>query len=215
MKYSCVIFDCDGVLVDSEPIALRVLAEMANELQVEITEEIAFKEFSGRSLQFCFDYVAKRSRTGLRDTFEEEYREKTFRAFSQELKAVAGVHSLIEKLTIPYCVASGGPMDKIKHNLTITKLLEKFEGRIFSSYEINSWKPEPKIFLHAAHSMGFSPTQCLVIEDSLSGVRAAKAGALNIVGFAHTEAQKAELEKENVEVFMKMEDLQKLICDSD
>ncbi|WP_299890467.1 HAD family hydrolase [uncultured Lacinutrix sp.] len=210
MKYKCIIFDCDGVLVDSEEISNAVLIQMANEVGAEITMEYAFKNFLGRSLQSCFKHIEKLIEKELPNSFEKDYRNRTFAAFKKDLKPIKGIHELLDKISIPFCVASSGPIGKIKLNLTTTKLIDKFENRMFSSYEIGSWKPNPEIFEYAAKKMGFKPSECVVIEDSLAGIRAGRKGGFDVFGFTN-ENNKSEFTKEGAKVFFEMNKLYKLL----
>jgi HAD superfamily hydrolase (TIGR01509 family) len=116
----------------------------------------------------------------LTSNFESEYRRITFEAFNNELEPIEGIHSLIENLKVPFCVASSGPLEKIRNNLTKTGLIDKFQDRMFSCYEIQRWKPKPDIFLHAAKNMGYKPDECAVVEDSAVGVQAAIAGGFDV-----------------------------------
>ena len=213
MKYKCIIFDCDGVLVDSEIISAEVLIEMAESVGVSIEREIAIKELTGRSLKNNFEYIEERATKKLPTTFEQDYRDKTYEAFKRKLKPITGVHELLGRLKIPYCVASSGPLKKIKLNLTITNLIDQFEGCIFSCYEIQSWKPDPEIYLHAAKEMGFTPDECVVIEDSISGVKAAKAGGFDVFVLANGHNQEA-LGQEAINIFYKMDSLYKLLSET-
>lgn len=210
MKYRCIIFDCDGVLVDSEGISIRVLIEMANTIGATIDTDYAHEHFTGNSLMRVLEIIEEQLGFPLPDTFEKEYRERSFQAFKTEMQPIKGVHELLEKITIPYCVASSGPMNKIKLNLTTTGLIDKFENRMFSCYDIGMWKPDPAIFLHAAKSMGFVPGECAVIEDSLPGIRAAKNGGFDVFGFARPKNQKA-FELEGAKVFFEMKELGELL----
>lgn len=185
MKYKCVIFDCDGVLVDSEAISSSVLTEMANELGIEISHEEALENFTGKSLKYSLNYIETKFGQSLTDDFEHQFRVKSFEQFALNLQPIDGIHELLNKLTIPFCVASSGPTKKIIRNLTTTNLIHYFEGKIFSSYEIQSWKPEPDIFLHAAKSMGFEVHECIVIEDSPTGIQAAQSGGFDVIGFVN------------------------------
>ncbi|MEM9338359.1 MAG: HAD family hydrolase [Bacteroidota bacterium] len=210
MKYKCILFDCDGVLVDSEEIANRVLVEMANEVGAEMDLQYAFDHFVGKSMSDCYDQIAQLISQPLPAQFDEEYRERSFQAFRSELKPIKGIHEVLDKLTVPFCVASSGPIEKIRLNLTTTDLIEKFEGKIFSCYEIGKWKPDPAIFLHAAKVMGFDPVDCVVIEDSLSGVKAARKGGFEV--FAYTNPKKKEVfEQEGANVFYEMKNLMELL----
>lgn len=206
----CIIFDCDGVLVDSEAIGNRVLLNMASEHGLEMSLEDAYKNFNGRSLKDCFQQIEQAIKNPLPEDFEIEYRKKSFEAFQIHLKPVEGVIEFINNLKIPYCVASSGPLEKINLNLKTTGLLEKFENKIFSSYQIKSWKPEPEIFLYAAQKMGFAVEECIVIEDSKAGIMAAVKGGFKVFGLAnHTNPK--ELENEGAIVFQSFHELASLL----
>ncbi|SHH25260.1 HAD family hydrolase [Winogradskyella jejuensis] len=183
-KYKCIIFDCDGVLVDSEPIGNQVLVDMANELGASIDIEYAFKYFKGNSIYDCIKHISSITNRNLTDDFVSEYRKRSYEAFEKQIKPIEGIKSVIQNLDIPFCVASSGPEKKIILNLGLTGLLPYFGGKIFSCYTIQKWKPKPDIFLLAAKTMGFLPEECLVIEDSLTGVEAAKKGGFKV--FAYT-----------------------------
>lgn len=210
MKYKCIIFDCDGVLVDSEAISTAVLIEMATAIDVEISVQYAEDNFSGKSLKSAFDDIEQRLGNKLPKGFEKEYRARTYEAFKTQIKPVKGIHEVINALSVPFCVASSGPVEKIRLNLASTKLLDYFEGRIFSSYEIGSWKPDPGIFEHAAANMGFKPSECVVIEDSIAGVQAARSGGFEVFGFGNLK-NKAALEREGATVFEEMKQLLRLL----
>ncbi|MGY8704563.1 HAD family hydrolase [Bradyrhizobium sp. 18BD] len=179
-----IIFDSDGVLVDSEIIALTVFARIAAEEGVAISVEDAVRSFRGVKMADCVREIERRLGRGVRDTFIADVRQATAIAFDAELKPVEGIHEALAEIIIPVCVASNGPMSKLTHALGLTKLLGHFEGRIFSAYEVGSWKPDPGLFLHAAQTMGAHPSHCIVVEDSLSGARAAKAAGMRVLGFA-------------------------------
>lgn len=180
MKYKCVIFDCDGVLVDSELITAEVLVSMAGNLGVHLDLDLFTQEFMGRSLNDIMCHLDRLTNGHLPLNFESEYRKKTYRAFKTELKPIDGIHSVVQNLKVPFCVASSGPLEKIRNNLTTTGLIDAFQDKMFSCYEIESWKPNPDIFLHAAKNMGFNPDECVVIEDSVVGVHAARAGGFDV-----------------------------------
>ncbi len=214
MKYKCIIFDCDGVLVDSVSISNQVLIDMAKSVGLHMDMELAMNMFSGASLMNAFEYIESRIETKLPDTFENEFRTRTFKAFKKDIKPIDGVRNAIEQINVPYCVASSGPVNKIKLNLTVTNLIDKFDDEhIFSSYQINSWKPEPGIFLHAADKMGFSPNECVVIEDTVEGIKAAKAGGFNVFGYVD-KSNKNHLSDEGVLVFNDMNNLIHLLTDT-
>lgn len=210
MKYKCIIFDCDGVLVDSEAISTQVMVDLLKTVDYHIDIESAIDLFTGLALKDNFAFVEKEIGRKLPEDFEATYRKLSFEAFQRDLKPIKGVHALLDKLTIPFCVASSGPINKIKLNLKATNLSHYFDDNIFSCYEINSWKPEPDIFLHAAKMMGFNPNECVVIEDSLPGVTAAKAGCFDVYALQN-ESNKTMLNGVDVPVFNNMNKLDSIL----
>lgn len=212
-NYKCIIFDCDGVLVDSEVLAIQTLVDMANEQGAEIDLKYALQNFKGSFLAECFRKIEAISGKSLPQDFESQYRKRSFEIFKKELQSVKGIKKVLENLTIPFCTASSGPQEKIRWNLTITGLFHFFEENIFSCYDIGKWKPDPAIFLHAAEAMGFAPEDCLVIEDTILGVRAAKAGGFDVFGFAELN-ENDEFTREATTIFYKMDELLALIGSS-
>lgn len=182
-KYKCIIFDCDGVLVDSESIAIGVLVDMGNELGANINFKEALVTLKGKSLNSCMAYISGLSGKQPPETFEKDYRVKTFKKFKKEIQPIKGIEKVLKNLKIPCCTASSGPENKIRINLEVTGLLPFFGDNIFSCYTIQKWKPEPDVFLWAAKTMGFQPEECLVVEDSTSGVKAALAGGFDVFGY--------------------------------
>lgn len=183
---------------------------MANSVGAEMEMEYALENFAGKSLKDIFEHIEDLIKRELPDHFEKEYRERTFNAFKTELKPIKGIHNLLDKISIPYCVASSGPLEKIILNLSTTDLIERFENRIFSSYEIGSWKPNPEIFEYAAKKMGYEPGECAVIEDSIAGIRAAKKGGFDPFGYAN-QKNKPDFEREGAITFFEMESLIELL----
>lgn len=210
MNYKCIIFDCDGVLVDSEATSIGVIVDLAKDAGYELDLEAAINEFSGQSLQYCFDYIQQRSAKPLPDDIINEYRRRTYQAFKTGLKAIPGIHQLLKRLNVPYCVASNAPREKIELNLGLLDLLDFFEGNIFSAYDRQKWKPNPDLFLHAAKTMGFQPNECVVIEDSLAGVNAAVAGGFDVCGYASARTAK-QLEDAGARLFYDMNLLDQLL----
>jgi HAD superfamily hydrolase (TIGR01509 family) len=210
MEHKCIIFDSDGVLVDSEAISAKILQEMAVELGVDLDYETALDRFAGTSMKENLQFVESHIPGALPADFEQQFRERSYKAYKKELKAVPGVHQLIQKLHVPFCVASSGPAEKIRLNLGLVGLLDLFEGKIYSCYDIGSWKPEPEIYLHAAREMGFEPSQCAVIEDSDSGVRAAIAGGFPV--YVRTDQKKRDsFEQMGAIPFQEMKELEVLL----
>ena len=207
-----VIFDSDGVLVDSEPITGSVLASLLAEAGHKITLEEGVKLCRGKKMA---DIVTEiQSTWGLRlgDDFVPRLRLRVAELFRTELRPIEGISELLGALHIPYCVASSGPTEKIRLALATTGLLPFFEGKIFSAYEVQSWKPDPGLFLHAARTMGAEPAGCTVIEDSSLGVQAAIAAGMQALGYAATEDDIAPLRNAGAVVFRTMQDLPSLLC---
>jgi HAD superfamily hydrolase (TIGR01509 family) len=210
MKYKCIIFDCDGVLVDSEAISSGVLTEMAKELGIKISHDEALENFTGSSLQYSLKYIENKFGQALPSDFELEFRQKSYEQFALNLKPINGIHEVIQSLTIPFCVASSGPREKIIRNLTTANLIQYFEGNLFSSYDIQSWKPEPDIFLHAAKTMGFEVGECLIIEDSCTGIQAAKSGGFDVIAFVN-DGNTQRFQNENISICFSMKELHNLL----
>lgn len=209
-RYKCIIFDCDGVLVDSEPLSNQVMVDMANQLGAKIDLEYAYRHFKGNSFIDCAAKISKLIHQDLPVDFEKQYRQKSFERFKNEIKPIDGVSVLLENLKIPFCVASSGPINKIKLNLELTGLLPFFQDRIFSCYTIEKWKPDPAVFIWASETMGYRSHECLVIEDSLIGVEAAIRGGFDVFGFTAHD-YKDELHKKATKTFSDMKLLPELL----
>ncbi|WP_438487286.1 HAD family hydrolase [Streptomyces sp. S186] len=195
MRYDLIIFDNDGVLVDSEPISNEILAGYLTELGHPTTYEESLRDFMGGSMQRVRDLVLEKSGRALPAVFEADFHARVFGAFRERLQAVPGVETVLEKLAadgVPYCVGSSGSHERIRVALTKTGLFERFgENRVFSSQDVAQGKPAPDLFLHAAREMGVAPGRCAVVEDSPLGVRAAVAAGMDVYGFtAMTPAAK-------------------------
>ncbi|WP_282136683.1 HAD family hydrolase [Seonamhaeicola maritimus] len=209
-KYKCVIFDCDGVLIDSESIAIGVLVDMANELGANMNFKESLINLKGKSLNSCMELISSLIGKPLPDDFEQKYRANTFETFKKEIKPIKGIKEVLDNIDLPFCVASSGPENKIRLNLGVTGLLPYFGDKIFSCYQIQKWKPDPDIFLWAAKEMGFSPIECLVVEDSVSGVKAAKTGGFDVFGYTEHD-YKDELKQYATKTFSSMDSLLKII----
>ena len=131
-KYKCIIFDCDGVLIDSESIAIGVLVDMANHLGANMDFKESLVSLKGKALNFCMDVISQRINAPLPINFESDYRINTFETFRKEIKPIEGIREVLENLKIPFCVASSGPENKIRLNLEVTELLPFFYGNIFN-----------------------------------------------------------------------------------
>ncbi|MFF7732277.1 HAD-IA family hydrolase [Streptomyces sp. NPDC007984] len=195
MRYDLVIFDNDGVLVDSESISNRLLAAYLTELGHPTSYEESIRDYMGSAMHRIHELVLERTGQRLPEDFDDVFHTRVFAAFEQELVAVAGAGEVLEKLAadgVPYCVASSGSHERIRVGHRTTGLDRWFEeGRIFSSQDVGRGKPAPDLFLHAAERMGVAPERCVVVEDSPLGVRAAVAAGMDVYGFtAMTPAEK-------------------------
>jgi HAD superfamily hydrolase (TIGR01509 family) len=179
-----VIFDCDGVLVDSEQISIKALVMCVNELGIVRSEsDFDSRTYKGAKLTVILNAIERETSSKLPVDFERKYRKKMDELFCSELKAIDGVVQALSQIIYPVCVASSGPIEKIKRSLQLTGLAHKFADNLFSSYEIKSWKPEPGIFLHAAEKMGVDPKDCIVVEDALLGIDAAISAGMKSLAF--------------------------------
>ncbi|MFG2820545.1 HAD family hydrolase [Kitasatospora sp. NPDC048365] len=179
-----VVLDCDGVLVDSERIALGVQVALGAEFGWPLTEQDVVERFIGRSTASIGEQVAERlgaaAAAAWGRRFEELHRERV----DAGLRPVDGLPEALDAIALPTCVASSGSHEKMRHTLGRTGLYDRFEGRIFSSTEVARGKPAPDLFLHAARRMGVDPAACAVVEDSAPGVAAARAAGMRAFGYA-------------------------------
>jgi HAD superfamily hydrolase (TIGR01509 family) len=181
-----VIFDCDGVLVDSEVITNRVFAEMLGELGIHVTLSEMFERFVGRSMTQCCELIAELLQRPVPAGFVEQFHSRATAALGAELKAVAGVEAALDVLDaqgVPYCVASNGTREKMRLTLGHTGLLARFEGRRFSVEEVAQGKPAPDLYLLAARTLDVVPARCCVIEDTPTGVTAGVAAGMRVYGY--------------------------------
>lgn len=178
-----VLFDCDGVLVDSEPISLRLFVEMLAGSGLEIDAATASDRFLGRSLASARTILAEDYDLLLSDAALEGMRTRLLAAFAAELQPIRGIAETLDALPCRFCVASSSLPERIELSLTVTGLWPRFEGRVFSSSMVANGKPAPDLFLHAASVLGAQPSDCLVVEDSPAGIVAAKAAGMRVVAF--------------------------------
>lgn len=182
-----VIFDCDGVLVDSEPLSNAVLAKHAARLGWAMDAEESQSRFVGMTMTQVHDSIEAKLETSLDQSWIDQYYTDCFALFSEKLTAVDGVDALIRRVLgagKKICVASQGPHEKMQLTLGVTGLGDYFTGHIFSARDVARPKPFPDLFRHAANSMDVAPQRCCVIEDSLSGVRAANAAGMPVIHYA-------------------------------
>jgi HAD superfamily hydrolase (TIGR01509 family) len=178
-----VIFDCDGVLVDSEPISIAVLVEALAAAGVTMSEEEAHVRFLGRSLKSMSEILHDDYGLAIDAAFLDAMRKVLYERFRAELRAVEGVAETVDALGIAHCVASSSQPERIRLSLTVTGLLSRFEPTIFSASMVARGKPAPDLFLHASAAMGVAPEYCVVVEDSPAGIAAGKAAGMRVVAF--------------------------------
>ena len=181
-----VIFDCDGVLVDSEPLANQVLAEYLTELGLPHTAAECQARYVGRSIPSIMVDIEKDSGRALPTDFQDELWRRDKEAFAGRLHAIPGVEAEIRELARarrPICVASSSAPERIRNSLTVTGLIDYFDGHLFSARQVKHGKPAPDLFLFAASQMKTAPGDCVVIEDSVAGVTAARRAGMRALGF--------------------------------
>ena len=183
MNTDLVIFDCDGVLIDSEVISARMLISELKTHGVEMDMAFVSRHFLGRSYPAVLAEVRTRWGVDLPDRFEADYRARLLAAFERDLKVMPGVVDAIAALDRPYCLATSSSPVRLKRSLELTGLAPMFAGRTFTASEVARGKPAPDLFLHVAARMGADPARCLVIEDSLNGLRAGLAAGREVWRF--------------------------------
>ncbi|MFD8546695.1 HAD family hydrolase [Streptomyces sp. NPDC059649] len=195
MRHDLVIFDNDGVLVDSEPLSNTILAGYLTELGHPTSYEESIRDYMGSAMRRIHETILERTGRRLPEDFDDVFHGRVFAAFERELRPVPGVTDILEKLAaegIPYCVGSSGSHERIRVGHRTTGLDRWFaRERVFSSEDVGRGKPAPDLFLHAAREMGVAPERCAVVEDSPLGVQAAVAAGMDVYGFtAMTQAGK-------------------------
>jgi HAD superfamily hydrolase (TIGR01509 family) len=210
-RFGLVIFDCDGVLVDSEVITSRVFAGMLNELGIPATVDEVFDKFVGRTMAYCLDVITGMLGREVPPGFAQQYYERTALALKADLKTVPGIESVLDEICLPYCVASNGSHEKMQTTLGITGLLPRFQGRMFSVTEVARGKPFPDVFLYAAAQSSVAPSACAVVEDTPTGVTAGVAAGMTVYGYcAHTPVRRL-IEAGAHQTFDRMSDLPGLL----
>jgi HAD superfamily hydrolase (TIGR01509 family) len=206
-----VIFDCDGVLIDSERLAIKVEVEVLSELGWHLTEAEVIERFVGRSDRDMHAMIeaqlGSRLPVAWQDRFEPRYRQ----SFAADLAPVDGVVDALDQITLPSCVASSATHAHLRYTLQLTGLYERFAGRIFSSEDVARGKPAPDLFLHAAKQLATSPAECVVVEDSQPGVHAARAAGMRVLAYAGGLSRRELLEGPSTVVFDDMAALPELI----
>lgn len=182
-SFELVIFDCDGVLVDSETITNALMIDMLKPHGVVFTKQEFVNRFVGVKIETCIEQISEEFKVDLPENFLFNYHQKGIELIEQNLQEIEGVRALINRLKVPFCVASNSTAPKIEMVLRKTGLFEYFDGKIFSSYNVPNPKPAPDVYLQAASTMRVKPESCAVIEDTPTGIRAAKAAGMTVYGF--------------------------------
>jgi HAD superfamily hydrolase (TIGR01509 family) len=178
-----VIFDCDGVLVDSEPLSIDVLTHYFSELGAPIAHDLAYARFLGRSMATIIRIMHDEYGLHVTDRHLEELRERLNIRFRSELQPIPHIAAALAEIPYRRCVASSSKPERIRLSLGLTGLLESLEPHIYSATMVKNGKPAPDLFLHAARDMGASPADCVVVEDSPAGIQAAKSAGMRVLAF--------------------------------
>jgi HAD superfamily hydrolase (TIGR01509 family) len=182
--FDLVIFDCDGVLVDSERIAVRIDAVVLARLGWKLTEPEIVERFVGRSEAYMVSEIERAIGRPLEAGWDDEFVPLYRKALEAELEPVDGIVEALDAISTPTCVASSSSHERLRFTLGLTGLLDRFDGRIFSAADVANGKPAPDLFLHAAAALGADPARCAVVEDSVYGVEAARAAGMRAFGYA-------------------------------
>lgn len=207
MPIDLVIFDCDGVLVDSEQIAIQVDQEVLHNLGWQISIAEIVDRFVGRSNSHFKFEVEKYLDIKLPENWSDQLTEKYRERFAAELRPIAGVSEVLAELPYKYCVASSGSIEKMRFTLGHTGLLPKFDGKLFSAEQVIHGKPAPDLFLLAAKTMGALPQHCVVIEDSPAGLQAARAAGMRSIAYSGGLVPEEKLTALGVPIIRKMTNL--------
>jgi len=195
MHPDLILFDCDGVLVDSELIACGVVAEELRASGLQVTLDHIVSQYAGVGATSMYEDLERRHGTRLPETVRQRVSDKTLERFRSDLQPVHGIVDLLHRLTTKRCVASSSHLDRIRLSLAVTGLATYFGDALFSATEVAHGKPAPDLFLHAADRMGIDPRACVVVEDSVPGIQAARRAQMRPVGFtggSHCGADHAE-----------------------
>ncbi|MEJ8472772.1 HAD family hydrolase [Roseibium algae] len=182
-KIDLVIFDCDGVLIDSEVISAKMLVEELGKRDVHITMDYVAHHFLGRSYPVVLEQIRKEFDVDLPPEFEEQYRARLLMAYEQSLLPVEGVRQVLEQLAVPFCLATSSSPVRLAKSLEMTGLATFFTGRTTTASEVANGKPAPDLFFLAAKRFGADPENCLVVEDSENGVNAGLAAGMKVWRF--------------------------------
>ena len=183
MATDLVIFDCDGVLIDSEIISAKMLVAELARLGVSIDLDYVARHFLGRSYPTVMQQIREEFGLNLPEAFEEQYRNRLLAAFERDLTIMPGIAEVVSALAVPYCIATSSSPRRARRSLEIVAFPGLEETPLFTASMVEHGKPAPDLFLLAAEKMGVKPRDCLVIEDSLNGIRAAHAAGMEVLRF--------------------------------
>jgi HAD superfamily hydrolase (TIGR01509 family) len=209
--FELIIFDCDGVLVDSEVLTNTVLRDMLVELGATVTLSDMFEHFVGHPFKRCLELAEALLGRAPPPDFTDRYRERCSQVLQRELQPVPGIKLALSRIALPMCVASSGDHDKMRTTLGITGLLDRFQGRLFSVTQVAQGKPAPDVFLFAASQMGVSPARVAVVEDTPVGVAAGLAAGMKVFGYAGRTPRQRLLSAGATVVFDDMSELPTLV----
>jgi len=183
-RIEAVFFDCDGTLVDSEVICSKAYVHMFAQYGISVTLDEIFKTFKGVKLYEIIDTINARFGVDFpKLEMESIFRQEVARLFDTELQAIDGAKSLLEKITIPMCIVSNGPVSKMQHSLGNTGMLDYFPEKLFSGYDLQCWKPDPALMFHAARQMSVNVENCILVDDSVAGAQSGIAAGMEVFYF--------------------------------
>jgi HAD superfamily hydrolase (TIGR01509 family) len=211
-EHGLVIFDCDGVLVDSEPICNELDRQMLAALGWHLTEQEIIERFVGRADEDCVRDIESHLGRSMTASWLCERHRRYRDAFADRLLPVDGVQYALDKIPAATCVASGSSPERLRFMLSLTGLWSRFEGRTFTAWDVEKGKPAPDLFLHAARTLGFVPEQCVVVEDSPAGVQAGLAAGMAVLAFRPGLSGDSPPKDPRVTLFGDMRDLPALVA---
>ncbi|HHS9672749.1 6-phosphogluconate phosphatase [Klebsiella michiganensis] len=205
-----VFFDCDGTLVDSEVICSRAYVHMFREFGITLDLDEIFKRFKGVKLYEIIDTINAEYGVNLdKATLEPVYRDEVARLFDTELEVISGAQALLDAVSVPMCVVSNGPVSKMQHSLGKTAMLHHFPERLYSGYDIQRWKPDPALMLHAAKAMSVNVENCILVDDSSAGAQSGIAAGMEVFYFC-ADPHNKPIEHPKVTTFTRLEELPEL-----
>lgn len=211
-----IIFDCDGVIADSEGLSAAVLIDQLAGLGITVTPAEVRRDFLGRSFPTVADTIRRRFGNPLPPGFEMDYRSRLLDRFADELRPTPGVMAVLDGLEHPSCIATSSSPQRVGRTLQVLGLAERFGDRVFTASQVRNGKPAPDLFLFAAARMGHAPADTLVIEDSIPGIAAAQAAGMRVLhygGGAHLRGMDRAILPANVQSFDNWREFPQLLID--